>query len=541
MPTYSKVSFGDAARSRVLAGATTLADTVRVTLGPRSRSVLMGSAWGAPVVCDDGVTIAKRIHLEDPLEDLGAQMIRQAAVRTGDAVGDGTSTATILAHAIFAEGVRNVVAGASATELRKGMVVASTAAIAALRGMAQPVGSRTEKVQVATVSAHGDRVIGELVGDAVDRIGPDGVVTVEEAKTTDTSIEVVEGLRFDRGFLSPYFVTVPERMETVLERPYVLLTDRRITSIKDLVGVLEAVAKAARPLLVIADDVGGDALATLVVNRLRGVIEVCAVKAPGYGDRRKEMLEDIAILTAGQVVGEELGVKLEAIDVGMLGTAQRAVIDRDSTTLVGGAGAKERVHGRLEELRRRLEDTTLSEYDREALQSRRAKLSGGVAVVRVGAPSEAEMKQRKEAVEDAIHATQAAIAEGIVAGGGVALARAIEAVHRAEEALSGDQRTGARIVASALAAPLRQIAENSGIDAGVAVDRVLGGSGGFGLDAATLVYGDLLAAGIVDPLKVVRVALENAVSVAGTLLLAEASITDVEAPKRERDEERDEA
>jgi chaperonin GroEL len=527
MTHHTRLRFGDDARTRVLTGATALADAIRITLGPRSRSVLIGAQWGAPTVCDDGVTIARQLHLAEPEEDLGAQMLRQAAVRTGDAVGDGTSTSAVLAHALFADGLRNVVAGSSATELRRGMTQASAAVIAALRAMARPVSTRAEKVQVATVSAHGDAMLGELVGDAVHRVGGDGVVTVEEARATETSTEIVEGMRFDRGFLSPYFVTAPERMECSLEHPYVLLTDRRITNIQDLVHLLEELARAARPLLIVADDVGGDALATLVVNRLRGVLEVCAVKAPGFGDRRKEMLEDIAVLTAGQVVSEELGTKLESITLAQLGTAERAIIDRDTTTVVGGHGHAQAVAARIAELRRRL-DATSTDYDREKLQERLAKLAGGVAVVRVGAPSEGELKQRKEAVEDAIHSTQAAVAEGIVPGGGVALARAIGAVMEVERGLEGDRLTGARILRGALAAPLRQIAANSGADPGVVLEHVLAGSGGFGFDAATGQYGDLLAAGIVDPVKVVRVALENAVSVAGTLLLAEATMTEID-------------
>ena len=527
MTTHTRLRFGDDARTHVLEGATLLADAIRVTLGPRSRSVLIGAKWGPPIVCDDGVTIAKQIHLKDPEQDLGAQMLRQAAARTGDAVGDGTSTSAILAHSMFTEGVRNIVAGASATELRRGMTAASSAAIGALKAMARPVTSRTEKVQVATVSAHGDTTLGELVGDAVDRVGGDGVVTVEEAKGTETKVEVVEGMRFDHGFLSPYFVTAPERMEASLERPFVLITDRRITNIQDLVTLLEAIAHAARPLLIIADDVGGDALATLVVNKLRGVLDVCAVKAPGFGDRRKELLEDLAVLTAGQVVSDELGAKLEATTLAQLGTAERVVVARDTTTIVGGAGRRELIQARVAELRRRVEETS-SDYDREKLQERLAKLGGGVAVVRVGAPSEAELKQRKEAVEDAIHSTQAAVSEGIVPGGGVALARSIDAVRALEKDLDGDRLTGARIVASALSVPLRQIAMNSGFDPGVVLDRVLGGSGAFGFDAASGRYCDLVLAGILDPLKVVRIALENAVSVAGTLLLADATLAEIE-------------
>lgn len=527
MPTYSELRFGDDARSRVLAGATVLANAVRVTLGPKSRSVLIGARWGAPLVCDDGVTIAKRIKLKDPVEDLGAQMLKEAAVRTGDAVGDGTSTSTVLAQAMFAEGLRNVVAGASGVELRRGMLSASKRVIEALKASARPVEALREKVHVATVSAHGDAEIGQLVADAIDRVGGEGVVSVEEAKGTETSVDVVEGMRFDRGFLSPYFVTSPEKMECILERPYILLTDRRLGNLKDLLPLLELVAQAGRPLLIVAEDVAGDALATLVVNKLRGVFESAAVKAPGFGDRRKEMLDDMAILTNATVASEELGIKIESLTLDQLGTADRVVLAREHTTIVGGSGSKLRIKGRCEELRARIGETT-SDYDKEKLQERLAKLSGGVAVVRVGAPSEAEMKKRKEEVEDAIHATQAAVAEGIVTGGGVALARAASAVNGLLSELSGDALTGAKILMGALAAPLRQIAANSGADAGVVLDRVLGGQGNFGFDAAAGVYGDLAEIGILDPTKVVRVALESAVSVAGTLLLAEATMIEVE-------------
>ena len=540
MPTYSELRFGDDARSRVLAGATVLANAVRVTLGPKSRSVLIGARWGAPLVCDDGVTIAKRIKLKDPVEDLGAQMLKEAAVRTGDAVGDGTSTSTVLAQAMFAEGLRNVVAGASGVELRRGMLSASKRVIEALKASARPVEALREKVHVATVSAHGDAEIGQLVADAIDRVGGEGVVSVEEAKGTETSVDVVEGMRFDRGFLSPYFVTSPEKMECILERPYILLTDRRLGNLKDLLPLLELVAQAGRPLLIVAEDVAGDALATLVVNKLRGVFESAAVKAPGFGDRRKEMLDDMAILTNATVASEELGIKIESLTLDQLGTADRVVLAREHTTIgggsgatrehdgeIGGSGSKLRIKGRCEELRARIGETT-SDYDKEKLQERLAKLSGGVAVVRVGAPSEAEMKKRKEEVEDAIHATQAAVAEGIVTGGGVALARAASAVNGLLSELSGDALTGAKILMGALAAPLRQIAANSGADAGVVLDRVLGGQGNFGFDAAAGVYGDLAEIGILDPTKVVRVALESAVSVAGTLLLAEATMIEVE-------------
>ncbi len=528
MTTHTVLKFGDAARARVLAGATQLADAVRLTLGPRSRSVLIGQKWGAPIVCDDGVTIAKKIKLEDPEEDLGAQILREAAVKTGDAVGDGTSTATVLAHALFAEGLRNVVAGASAVELRLGMQAGLRAVKDALAAMAKPVSTRLEKVQVATVSAHGDAITGELVADAIERVGGEGVVTVEEAKATETTVEVVEGMRFDRGFLSPYFITSAEKMETVLERPYLFLTDRKIAAVRDLVPLMEAVAQTGRPLLVIAEDVTGDALATLVVNKLRGVFSSAAVKAPGFGDRRKAMLSDIAILTGGEVVSEEVGLRLEDVTIEHLGSAERVEIDRESTTIVGGAGKRDAIQARCTELRAQIEETT-SDYDKEKLEERLAKLAGGVAVIRAGAATEAEMKSKKEAIEDAISATQAAIAEGIVVGGGVALARAGEATRRLEGELSGDRLTGLRVLQHAMQVPLRQIAKNSGFDPGVVVDRVLASADTkHGFDAAAGRYGDLVSAGILDPHKVVRVALENAVSVATTLLVAEATMTEIE-------------
>jgi len=527
---HVQLLFGSAAREKVLRGATALAEAVRITLGPRSRSVLIERKWGPPLVCNDGVTIAKEVNLRDPAEQLGARMLREAAERTGDAVGDGTSTATVLAHAIFADGVRNVVAGASAVDLKRGLDRGVAAAVAALRELSRPVTSRLEKTQVATISAHNDPVIGELVADAVERVGGEGVVSVEEAKGTETAVEVVEGMQFDRGYLSPYFVTDPQRMECVLEDALILIHEKRISSLKDLLPLLEQVAQLGRPLLAIAEEVEGEALATLVVNKLRGTLRCAAVKAPGFGDRRKAMLEDIAILTGGKLLAEELGVRLENVRVEDLGQATRIVIDRDATTIIGGRGAKAAIAGRLEQLREQVKKST-SDYDREKLDERLAKLAGGVAVVRVGAPSEAEMKSRKEAFEDAISSTRAAVAEGIVPGAGLALLRAIPAIEREEAQADGDVRTGLRILKRALEAPTRQIASNSDADGGVVVERMRGGTGAMGFDAAHGTWVDLVEAGIVDPTKVVRVALENAVSVASTLLLTEATLAEVREEK----------
>jgi chaperonin GroEL len=485
------------------------------------------------VVCNDGVTIAKEMELKDPVENLGAQMIRQAAERTGDAVGDGTSTSTILAHAIFADGVRNVVAGASAVDLKKGLDRGARAAVEALKLLSRPVKSRLEKAQIATISAHNDQSIGDMVADAMEKVGNEGVITVEESKTTETQLEVVEGLQFDRGYLSPYFITDPEKMEAVLEDTLVLLSDRKIGVMKDLVPILEQAARAGRSILVIAEDVEGEALATLVVNKIRGSLKCVAVKAPGFGDRRKEMLEDMGILTGGRVLTEEIGIKLEAISIEDLGRATRVVVDKDATTIIGGGGDKARIEGRKQQIRAQIDKTT-SDYDREKLQERLAKLSGGVAVVRVGAPSESEMKSKKEALDDAISATKAAVAEGIVPGGGLALLRVIEAVEREESKCDGDERTGLQILRRALETPTRQIAENSSVDGGVVVNQMRMGKGNMGFDAARKEYVDLVEAGIIDPTKVVRVALENAVSVASLLLLTEATLTEVPEKKDER-------
>jgi len=522
--------FRSEAREKILRGASALADAVRVTLGPKSKCVLIEKRFGKPLVCNDGVTIAKEVDLKDPAENLGAQMIREAAERTGDAVGDGTSTSTVIAHAILAEGVRNVAAGASAVDLKRGLDRGLKVAVEALRGISRPVSSRREKEHVATVSAHNNPEVGKLVADAIEKIGPDGVVTVEEAKTTDTALEIVEGMQFDRGYLSPYFVTDPEKMEAALDQPYILLHEKKISNMKDLLPLLEQIAKSGRPLVIVAEDVEADALATLVVNKLRGVLPCAAVKAPGFGDRRKAMLDDIAILTGGRVLAEELGVKLENVQLDELGTAKRVVIDREATTIIGGSGKKAAIEGRCNELRKQIEETT-SDYDKEKLRERLAKLTGGVAVIRVGAPSEAELKSLKEAFDDAINATKAAIAEGIVPGGGLALLRTICAVEKEEQAAEGDEKTGLRILKRALEAPTRQIAENSAVDGGVVVDKMRTGTGSFGFDAAKGVYVDLMEAGIIDATKVVRIALENAVSVASVLLLAEATLTENPEPK----------
>jgi chaperonin GroEL len=530
---HKQVLFRSAAREKVLHGASQLTDAVRVTLGPRSKSVLIEKKWGAPIVCNDGVTIAKEFDLKDPEENLGARMLRQAAEKTGEMVGDGTSTATILAHAIFADGVRNVVAGASAVEIKRGLDRATKVAIEALKGLSRPVTSRTEKAQVATISAHNDAAIGELVAEAMEKVGGEGVITVEESKTTETALDVVEGMQFDRGFISPYFINNPESMEAVLEDAYVLLCDRKISVMKDLIGLLEEVAKSGKPVLVVAEDVEGEALATLILNQIRGTLKSCAVKAPGFGDRRKAMLQDMGALTGGQVISEEIGLKLENVTLEQLGKAKRVVIDKDDTTIIGGSGERKAIDGRIEQIRREIDKTT-SDYDREKLQERLAKLSGGVAVIRVGAPSEAEMKAKKEALDDAISATKAAVAEGIVPGGGLALLRCVEAVTQEEAKCEGDEKTGVQILRRALEVPTRQIAENSSVDGGVVVARMLEGKGNFGFDAGRKQYVDLVEAGIIDPTEVVRIALENAVSVASVLLLTEATMTEIPEPPKER-------
>jgi chaperonin GroEL len=523
---HKQILFHSAAREKILRGTTALADAVRVTLGPKSKSVLIQKKWGAPIVCNDGVTIAKEVDLKDPEENLGAQMLRQAAEKTGEAVGDGTSTSTILAQAIFADGTRNVVAGASGIDIKRGLDRGLRIAVEALRAMSRPVKTRKEKAQVATISAHNDSSIGELVADAMEKVGDEGVITVEESKTTETVLEVVEGMQFDRGFISPYFITNAEKMEAVLEDAYVFLCDRKIGNLKDLLPLLEQVAKSGKPILFVSEDVEGEALATLIVNQLRGIFRSIAAKAPGFGDRRKAMLEDMAVLTGGQLISEDLGIKLESVQLGQLGRAKRVVSDRDTTTIIGGLGDKAGIEGRARQIRAQIEKTT-SDYDREKLEERLAKLSGGVAVVRVGAPSEAEMKAKKEALDDAINSTKAAVAEGIVPGGGLALLRCTPAIAEEAAKAEGDEKTGLEILRRALSAPTRQIAENSAVDGGVVVARMLESKGNMGYDAAQNDYVDLVEAGIVDPTKVVRIALENAVSVASVLLLTEATMTEI--------------
>lgn len=529
---YKRVSFRSAAREKILHGASQIADAIRVTLGPKSKSVLIQRKWGAPIVCNDGVTIAKEFELKDAEEDLGARMLRQAAEKTSEAVGDGTSTATILAYAILADGIRNVVAGASAIDLKRGLDRAAKVAISELKRMSQPVKTAREKAQVATISAHNDPSIGQLVADAMEKVGGEGVITLEDSKTTETTLDVVEGMQFDRGFISPYFVTNAEKMEAVLEDALILLCDRKIGALKDLLTLLEQAAKTGRPLLVIAEDVEAEALATLIVNHLRGMLKSCAVKAPGFGDRRKAILQDIAVLTGGQIISEDIGLKVENVTLEQLGRAKRVVVNKDDTTIIGGAGARAAIDERAQLIRHEIEKST-SDYDKEKLRERLGKLSGGVAVIRVGAPSEAEMKSKRDALEDAISATKAAVLEGIVPGGGLALLRCIGPVGAEEANTDGDERTGMQILKRALETPARQIAENSAVDGGVVVARMLESTGNLGFDAARKEYVDLVKAGIIDPTKVVRVALENAVSIASVLLLTEATMTEVEETPKE--------
>lgn len=529
---HKQLLFRAAAREKILRGATQLADAVRITLGPKSKSVLIQKQWGAPIVCNDGVAIAKELSLEDAEENLGVQMLRQAAEKTGDAVGDGTSTSTILAHAIMLDGVRNVTAGASAIDIKRGLDRALSVVIEELKKISRPVMTRKEKAQVATISAHNDASIGELVAEAMEKVGGEGVITAEESKTTETALEVVEGMQFDRGYMSPYFVTDNEKMEAILEDAYLLLTDRKLNILKDLVSLLEQVAKAGRPILLIADDIEGEALATLIVNQIRGVLKSVAVKAPGFGDRRKAMLQDIATLTGGQVISEELGIKLEEVGLEQLGRAKRVVVDREYTTIIGGAGQRKAIDDRMQQIRHEI-DKVSSDYDRDKLRERLAKLSGGVAVIRVGAPSESEMKAKKDALDDAISATKAAVAEGIVPGGGLALLRASKAIAVIETQCEGDERTGVQILRRALEAPARQIADNSAVDGGVVVSKMLESSGNIGFDASRKQYVDLVEAGIVDPTKVVRIALQNAVSVASILLLTEATMTEKPEQKKQ--------
>jgi chaperonin GroEL len=523
------VKFGEEARAKVLRGVNTLADAVTVTLGPKGRNVILEKSWGAPNVTKDGVTVAKEVQLEDKFENMGAQMVKEVASKTSDVAGDGTTTATVLARAIFTEGSKMVAAGHDPMTLKRGIDKAVARAVEELRSFSKATKGRGEIAQVGTVSANGDTAIGEIIAEAMDKVGKEGVITVEEAKSLETTLEVVEGMQFDRGYLSPYFVTDPERMECALEDPYLLIHEKKISAMKDLLPVLEQVAKSGRPLLLIAEDIEGEALATLVVNKIRGILHCAAVKAPGFGDRRKAMLEDIAILTGGRVIAEELGLKLENVGLNDLGRCKRVVIDKDNTTIIDGAGKKADIEGRIKQIRAQIEETT-SDYDREKLQERLAKMVGGVAVIRVGAATEVEMKEKKARVEDAMHATRAAVEEGIVPGGGVALVRAAAALEGLET--EGEERSGVNIVRRAMEEPTRRIATNAGAEGSVVLDKVKSGKGSFGFNAATEAFEDLLKAGIIDPTKVVRSALQNAASVAGLLLTTEAMIAEKPEEKK---------
>ena len=520
------IKFDIEARDGLKRGVDALANAVKVTLGPKGRNVIISKSFGAPHVTKDGVSVAKEIELADTLENMGAQMVKEVASKTNDLAGDGTTTATVLAQAIVKEGLKNVAAGANPMDLKRGIDKAVEAIVADLSKQTQEVGSTTEKIkQVASISANNDEVIGELIAEAFGKVGKEGVITVEEAKGTDTYVDVVEGMQFDRGYLSPYFVTNPEKMETEFDNPYILLYDKKISSLKELLPVLEPVAQSGKALLIIAEDVDGEALSTLVVNKLRGALKIAAVKAPGFGDRRKAMLEDIAILTGGTVIAEESGYTLENATLEMLGTAERVSIDKDNTTIVNGAGDSDMIKNRVNQIKAQMETTT-SDYDREKLQERLAKLAGGVAVLYVGAASEVEMKEKKDRVDDALHATRAAVEEGIVAGGGVALLRAKSAL-TGVDALNADEKTGIQIVSRAVESPLRTIVENAGLEGSVIVAKVGEGSGNYGYNAKTDEYVDMLTAGIIDPKKVTRVALENAASVAGMILTTECALVDI--------------
>ncbi|MGE5304217.1 MAG: chaperonin GroEL [Alphaproteobacteria bacterium] len=524
------IRFSEEARGRVLRGVNLLADAVTVTLGPRGRNVCLEKSWGAPTVTKDGVTVAKEIQLEDKFENMGAQMVKEVASKTSDVAGDGTTTATVLSRAIFSEGLKLVAAGHDPMSIKRGIDKAVAKVTDELKSMSKPTRDRDEIAQVGTISANNDSTIGDILAEAMDKVGKEGVITVEEAKGLETTLDLVEGMRFDRGYLSPYFVTDPERMECVYEDAYLLIHEKKISSMKDLLPVLENVAKTGKPLVIIAEEVEGEALATLVVNKIRGTLKVVAVKAPGFGDRRKAMLEDIAILTDGKMIAEELGIKLENVTLKDLGRTKRVIVDKDNTTVVEGAGKKSAIEGRISQIRAQIEETT-SDYDREKLQERLAKLAGGVAVVKVGAATEVEMKEKKARVEDALHATRAAVEEGIVPGGGVALIRASAGLGNLR--VSDDEKVGVRIVQKALEEPLRWIAQNAGLDGAVVLDKVKNGKGAFGFNAATEAYEDLVKSGIVDPTKVVRTALQNAASVAGMMITTEAMIA--EKPEKKKD------
>lgn len=521
--------FDEAARQKVLRGVELLSRAVKVTLGPKGRNVVIDKKFGSPTVTKDGVTVAKEVELPDPYENMGAQMVKEVASKTSDSAGDGTTTATVLAEGIYREGLKNVTAGSNPVYLKRGIDKAVEAAVAELAKISKKVNDREEIRQVATVSANWDTAIGEIIADAMDKVGKDGTITVEEAKSIETTLDVVEGMQFDKGYLSPYFATNMEAQEAVLEDAYVLIHEKKISNLQELLPLLQTVAKSGKPLLVIAEEVEGEALAALVVNKIRGTLNVCAVKAPGFGDRRKAMLEDIAVLTGGKCITEDLGLKLENLQISDLGRAKRIVVDKENTTIVEGSGKGSDIQGRVKQIRRQIEETT-SDYDREKLQERLAKLAGGVAVINVGAATEAEMKEKKARVEDALHATRAAVEEGIVAGGGVALLRTAKAIEALK--LEGDEAIGAQIVRRAIEHPLKQLCTNAGVDGGVVVKDVLAGKGAFGYNVATGEYEDLVKAGVVDPTKVTRTALQNAASISGLLLTTECMITEI--PEKEK-------
>jgi len=519
------IAFDEEARRSLEAGMNKLADAVRVTLGPKGRNVVLEKKWGAPTITKDGVSVAKEIELEDPYERIGAELVKEVAKKTDDVAGDGTTTATVLAWAMVHEGLRNVAAGANPMSLKKGIEVAVDAALNSLATLSKDIESRDQIAQVASISANNDPEIGELIADAIDKVGKDGVVTVEESNTFGLELDFTEGMRFDKGYISPYFVTDPDRMEAVLEDPYVLLVSSKITAVRDMLPVLEKVMQSGKPLLIIAEDIEGEALATLVVNKIRGTFKSASVKAPGFGERRKAMLQDIAVLTGAQVVSEDIGLKLENTTLDLLGTARKVVVTKDETTIVDGAGTDEDIKGRINQIKAEIENTD-SDYDREKLQERLAKLSGGVAVLKVGAATEVELKEKKHRIEDAVSTAKAAVEEGIVPGGGVALVRSQAAILTAADKLEGDEATGARLVAKAIEEPLKQIAINAGLEGGVAIQQVKNLDGAFGLNAATGDYEDLLVAGVADPTKVTRSALQNAASIAGLFLTTEAVIAD---------------
>jgi chaperonin GroEL len=527
------ISYSEEARQRIKRGVDILARAVSVTLGPRGRNVVIDKKFGAPLVTKDGVTVAKEIDLKDPYENMGAQMVREVAEKTSDNAGDGTTTATVLAQSIVSEGLKNVTAGANPMALKRGIDKASAKIVETIKKMSKAVKGKEDITAVGAISANNDQSIGQLLADALEKVGKEGVITVEEAKGLKTELDVVEGMQFDRGYLSPYFVTDAERMEVVLKEPYILLYEKKIGAVKDLVPVLEKVARLGKPLLIISEDIEGEALATLVVNKIRGVLQIAAVKAPGFGDRRKALMEDIAIITKGKFISEDLGVKLENVDLDMLGTAQRVVIDKDNTTIVGSAGTQKDIKGRCEQIKAEIERSD-SDYDKEKLQERLAKLSGGVAVVKVGAATEVEMKEMKARIEDALHATRAAIEEGIVPGGGVALLRSIASLDDVK--VSGDEATGLQIVRRALQEPARKIAHNAGVDGSVVVKKILEGKGSFGFNAQTCEYSDLVEDKVIDPAKVVRIAVENACSIAGLILTTECVIAD--KPKEVKNEDK---